>query len=553
MGQKMIRVAIVKNRIHLKLPFYLKDRAKLIPGYRWDKKKKTWTYPATASVAINLMNEFPEIESDEEFGKLKILCDGRKIAKRLLEIDELQEARISNGESWYHQKQAYHFIYALWGCGVSKFTPNGGVLLAYDMGTGKTRVAIQLIENLKLQKVLILCPKSVVDVWPEQIEKHIVDYFKYRAFIFRKGSIKERAENLEHSLYHPDNHIFVVNYDAAWREDLAEVITSTNWDLVILDEAHRIKSPNSKISWFCSKLGDKVPLRLAMTGTPLPHSPLDAYAMYRFLDKGIFGTSFAKFKDKHAIMGGFENKQVVAFRNLDELHNNMYSIAIRVTKEECLDLPELSHNRLTCTLSDKAKKIYDDLEQTLYAELETGEVTASNALVKLLRLQQLTSGHIKDDEGNELWVDDSKEKLLEDFLSDINKKEPIVVFCRFKTDLRAVHRVSKKLKRNSLELSGKINQLKEWWQTSKKGTIIAVQIKSGGVGIDLTRSCYAFYYSVGFSLADYLQSISRLHRPGQKKNVSCYHLVATNTVDEKVYKALDKREKIIESVLGEQS
>lgn len=547
----MIRVTIAKNRIHLRLPFHIKDRAKLIPGYRWIKKTKTWTYPATASVALNLMNEFTEMESDEEFTRLKILCDGRKIAKRLLELEELQEARINNGESWFHQKQAYHFIYASWGCGILKFNPNGGVLLAYDMGTGKTRVAIQLIENLKLQKVLILCPKSVVDVWPEQIEKHATDWYGYSALTFRIGSVKERAKDLNHSLYHPDNHIFIVNYDAAWRGDLAEVITSTNWDLVILDEAHRIKSPDSKISWFCSKLGDKIPLRLAMTGTPLPHSPLDAYALYRFLDKGIFGTSFAKFKEKHAIMGGFENKQVVAFKNLDELHNNMYSIAIRVTKEECLDLPELSHNRLTCTLGTKAQKIYDDLEQTLYAEVENGEVTASNALVKLLRLQQLTSGHIKDDEGNELWVDDSKEKLLLDFLEDMKEDEPIVVFCRFRTDIEAVHRIARKLNRHCLELSGKVNQLKNW--AFGQTPMIVVQIQSGGVGIDLTKSCYAFYYSVGFSLSDYLQSMSRLHRPGQKKNVSCYHLVATNTVDEKVYKALDKREKIIESVLGVQS
>lgn len=577
-----IFATVENDRIHLNLPYALKERAKSIPAYRWDKKRRVWTFPATAAVAGNIIDEFSYVERDKEFIELENLFLARRVAHKYLNFKKgsLKEPEIVKGSSWHHQLQAYNFIASLWG-GISNGAPRGGALLAYDMGTGKSRVAIQLIENFALKKVLILCPKSVMDVWPEQFQKHGLKIkYEYdnntananRGFIsvLKLGSIKYRAGILQSRVAAINRQtIVVLNYDAAWRTWMREEILDVNWDLVILDEAHRAKSPNSNISKFCAELGSRIPARLAMTGTPLPHSPLDAFALYRFLDPGIFGLSHYRFKEEYAVLGGFEQKQVVAFRNLDELHDKMYSIAIRVTKEECLDLPELIHERLACSLKEKTRKIYDKIENDFYSELEDGEVTAANVLVKILRLQQITSGHVTDDEGKQLWIDDSKEKLLEDFLSDLPKDEPVVVFCRFRNDLDAVHRVVNRIcyvpigrftglydqtvpvarmHHGSLELSGRVNQLKAWQEG--EGHILAVQIQSGGVGIDLTRAAYAIYYSVGYSLADYLQSVSRLHRPGQKRKVSCYHLVASNTIDEKVYKALEKREEVIESVLG---
>lgn len=555
-----IRVYVEDNKVYLKLHYRLKDLAKDIPGHKWISKKKAWSFPATAATACNIINKFMSFERDEEFTKLENLFLARKLAHQYLDSrhmkwikNPLREPPISIGDTWHHQLQAYYFIASLWG-GISNSSPRGGALLAYDMGTGKSRVAIQLIENFKLEKVLILCPKSVMEVWPDEFEKHGTDL----GFISSSssGSVKYRSSILADIITSRFQFVAIVNYDAAWRGDMKKVILDTKWDLVILDEAHRIKSHASKISKFCAELANKVPARLAMTGTPLPHSPLDAFALYRFLDAGIFGLNYYKFRDEFAILGGFENKQVVAFKNLDELHDRMYSITTRVTKEECLDLPELIHERLTCRLQDKTQKIYTDIENDFYSEVSTGEVTVSNVLVKILRLQQITSGHITNDDGKMLWIDDSKEKLLEEFLSNISLEEAIVVFCRFRNDLDAVHRVCERSHRISFELSGRKNQLKEWKQYvhQKKGyrfykSVLAVQIQSGGVGIDLTRACYAVYYSVGYSLSDYLQSVSRLHRHGQKRPVTCYHLVASGTIDEKVYKALKKREEIIDSVL----
>ena len=98
-------------------------------------------------------------------------------------------------------------------------------------------------------------------------------------------------------------------------------------------------------------------------------------------------------------------------------------------------------------------------------------------------------------------------------------------------------------------MSGEVKDLDEARFPADKD-VLAVQLQAGGVGIDLTRASIGVYYSMGFSLGDYQQSLARLHRPGQKYNVTFYHLVATSTVDQQVYKALQNRRAVVEEILG---
>jgi SNF2 family DNA or RNA helicase len=555
----MIQVTIEASKllVRFKYDVGLKERVKALPASYWSRPRRAWTFPATATCAANLIDAFGPglVRGDEEFNRLIDLDHARRLAYRYRDGKiEAGEPEFHKGASWGHQRQGYRFVATLWG-GAPNPSPQGAALPAFDMGAGKTRVAIQLIENFALRRILVLCPKSVIDVWPEQWAKHAVSRNLYSIIPLSsdEGSIAERAQIVEDVLATKPFPVVVLNYEAARVEPMASVLASASWNLIILDEAHRCKAPGSLISRYCSKLGRQIPLRLALTGTPLPHSPLDAYGLYRFLDPGIFGNSYAKFRDRYAITVGEQNI-VVGYKNLDEMHDKMSRLMMRVTKEECLDLPELVHERLTCRLSKKAERIYLDLESDLYAQIDTGEVTAANALVKLLRLQQLTSGHIKDDNGVMSTVDSAKETLLHDLLTDLGN-EPIVVFTRFRHDLDTVKSLAFRFghdrNRGPLhgyaELSGRKNELKAW--QDGKANIIGIQLQAGGVGIDLTRSRYAVYFSVGFSLADYLQSVARLHRPGQEHKVTCYHLVASGTVDEHVYDALSKRQEIVESVL----
>lgn len=289
----------------------------------------------------------------------------------------------------------------------------------------------------------------------------------------------------------------------------------------------------------------------------MPHSPLDIYGQYRFLDKGIFGTSFTAFRARYARMGGYGNHQVLGYENQDDLRKKIYSIAFRIDEHDIKavqGLPEYVDIRRPVILSAYAKKLYQTLKSEFVVGVADGTVTASNALTRLLRLQQIGSGWARQDrnietgdEGQLLQIDTAKQDALADLMEDLNDEEPIVIFCRFHHDLDAVHTVAAALGRASLELSGRKNELPAW--QSGAAPVLAVQIQSGGVGINLVRARYCVFYSLGFSLGEYLQARKRIHRPGQSHNCTYYHLIAKDTVDEAVYKALEARQDVVESVL----
>jgi len=288
---------------------------------------------------------------------------------------------------------------------------------------------------------------------------------------------------------------------------------------------------------------------LALTGTPMPHSPLDIYAQYRFLDKSIFGTSNVIFKARYAIMGGYDGRTVTGYQNEDEFRERFEALAYQVG-DEVLDLPSAMHIERLITLNPGTRKAYDKMYHTFVVDVKGGEVVASNALSRLLRLQQITSGYLPiDDEGHTAQVGTDKVDDLMDVFEDLDAHEPVVVFARFRHDLDQIRTAAEKTGRRYMELSGKRDELADWQVGGAE--VLGVQIQAGSVGVDLTRAHYCIYYSVGYSLGDYMQSLKRVHRPGQKDHVVYIHLIAKDTVDEKVYAALDKRREVIEEILGE--
>jgi SNF2 family DNA or RNA helicase len=420
------------------------------------------------------------------------------------------------------------------------------------MGGGKSLVAMALMLWLKAQRTMIACPLRVVPVWVGQIERHVDARMIVVALDEDAGSVAQKTElaaakmKLAKTLGVP--FICIVNYDSAWREPFASWAEKQRWDLVIGDELHRLKQPSGKASLFFKRIRTHAAYRIGLTGTPLPHGPMDIYAQFRFLDVTILGPSFSAFRTKYAVMGGYHNKQITGFQKLDELERLMSRITYRVGKE-VLDLPIAIHATYHCELCPEARRVYKDLEEDFVAEVRDGIVTAANALVKLTRLQQVANGVVKTDNGIEHRIDDAKRKLLADTLEDMGKDEPVIVFCRYHLDLDAVHEACQSVGFESLELSGRRDELARWQNGA--GQVLAVQISAGGVGVDLTRARFSVYYSLGFSLGDYDQSLARIHRPGQTRPVEHIHLVARNTVDVKIMRALERRAEIVGAILAE--
>jgi len=343
--------------------------------------------------------------------------------------------------------------------------------------------------------------------------------------------------------YRSNRFIAIFNYETIWRKPICETILRFGWDIIVLDESHKISAPGSKVSWFCKGL--KSEYKIIATGTPMSN-PLSIYGQYRFLNQQIFGKSFNLFKSRYAVevnMGSF--KKVVAYQNEDELHHRMYSIARRIKKNDVLDLPSVVETNMPCQLPKETREIYDEFENELIIQWRGGKMSASNALVKALRLQQITGGMIKYDTGIQVDLGTEKYDVLEELMNGLPDEEPFVIFCKFSNEIKRIKQIKGY---KFAELSGKLNQLQQW----KNGEFdkLVVQIQAGGVGIDLTRACYCAYMSTGYSLTEYQQSLARLDRPGQTRNVSLYHIVAENTIDVKIRNALARGYDTVERLLS---
>ena len=270
------------------------------------------------------------------------------------------------------------------------------------------------------------------------------------------------------------------------------------WHVVIADEAHRLKAPRGVTSQRVAGLASQSSLRLALTGTPLPHSHLDAWGLMRFIDVDVFGHSYARFRlsylrvaaphERRAPEASVTVRRGGAFDywmpdNLDRLRQKMAPATVRVEASDVLDLPPVTDQMRIIELSPAIAQQYRAMERTFVARTQDGVITAANAAVSVMRLQQIASGRVRDeDSGQQRIWDRGKEQALADIIVDI--PGPVVVFCRFVSDLAAVRGVNPD--RDHFELSGQRRELDEW-RHSDNG-VLAVQIQAGGEGIDLTHA-----------------------------------------------------------------
>lgn len=593
----VVQAEVNGSRIAVRSPYEARELAASIVGGRWDKSRKVWTYPSTPSSANSIFATYTganfSIECDREFVELCARARDQIAARSLKTADDLPEipgewcacgtpqpGDDEKGQnpyycvtcarplaSWEHQKQAFHFA-----------KTQDGVLLSIGMGGGKTKTAIALLEERDFKRVLIVCPNNVVPVWPKEFAKHGThDWRVWAGEVLGRGgkpkkkpSTTERAAAIAEFIDRSGDKpvAIAVNYEGAWQNRLGELLSSSEWDCVILDESHRIKAPGGAASKFCGELGKRAGFRLALTGTPQPHSPLDIYAQARFIDPGVFGTNFGKFRKRYAVMediyvpGGRTQPVVVGYQREDELAQKIASFSFIISQEELdesLGLQVPTEYDRPVQISDSARKVYDDVWNQFVVDFgDQGEVVADNVLTRILRCQQITSGHVGTtndfDEKQIVEVDTEKSKALADILEDLPQSkdgfEPIVVFCRFRHDLDQIKRVAEASGRKYGELSGRDKGGMTDQATMREDIdVLGVQINSGGVGIDLTRAAYAVYFSIGYSLGDYLQSRKRVHRPGQSRHVTLIHLIAQNTIDEVVYDALAQRKQIVDAVL----
>lgn len=560
-----------EDRLILTSPWLLRDISKSIPGAAWSPEDKVWHYPATATAASSVRDGFSG-------HTLAIDDNARHLFAAAVEGEALrgEEEKVDLStlptclETMFLPPRLKQRI------GVQLFLSQPATLLHWDMGVGKSYVVVAAAHEGPLDPMLISAPAKVVPVWKREFAKHSRKPYDLLCLDPDDGmSVARRAALFEKFIAKPGGgplgpRVVVINHEAVWRPPIGPkfekqgranvcvdvgLLGKVDWAAVVVDEIHRIKDAQTNVcDCLCRYVRPKAKRRIGLTGTPLPNGPLDAFGQFKFLDPGVFGESYVRFRDTYAVMKSAGNvKWPVGYKNLDDFNKKFYSIAHRVRAEDVLDLPGRSHHTIVVKLPPDVRAMYDRLEEHMCAEVEAGVITASNAFTKLLALQKMTSGFATvedlDEDTKTLQVlHHLKRDALVEFLEALPIDERVAVFCRFRHDLDEIHEAAKIAGRTSLELSGRRDEVKGYWNLGPQ-TVLAVQIQAGGVGIDLTTARYQLFLSVGYNNGDYMQGLKRLDRQGQTHKVMIYHMVCDATEDVNVYDSLQRKTDVTASAL----
>ena len=414
--------------------------------------------------------------------------------------------------------------------------------LLMEMGTGKTLTAIAVAGRLFLDgmiaRMLIVAPLSILGVWQQEFRK-FTD-FEY-SLVVLNGSESKKIEKLR-QMPTLGLRVVVINYESAWR--MEQVLAAWDADLIVCDEGHKIKTHNIAASKCMHRLGAKARYRMLLTGTIITNKAIDVFSPYKFLNPTVFGNSFFAFRNRYFDMVGYGNHIPILKTSMaDELTRRIHSIAFRATKAECLDLPETTEIVRSVELEPQARKLYQQLVRDSYTRIKEDEITAVNVLTRLLRLSQLTGGFLRGDETDRIErVSTAKLDALSDIVdSAAQEGGKLVIIARFLSEIEAI---TEMLEQKAIEwslITGAVKDRDEQvrrFQTDPDVTVFVGQIATAGLGITLTAADKMVFYSLDYSMSNFEQTKARIHRVGQRNPCTYIYLVAENTVDTKVLKAL---------------
>lgn len=505
--------------------------------------------------------------------------------------------------------------------GLNHLIRNGGVgALLYDPGLGKTAVVIDYASVLALKlpsqevRVLVVCPLAAVDTWVIQMEKFVSPQVNYWAEAVG-GSLLQRAETLasrggnpyskqiSKGVYRPGRGARSAHADKSWawgtrpeteRADgpdsvpgpriVLEVINIDTLsqrrtvgsktmadiqvdaikrfspDLMVIDESHKIKSSQGNASRLLARLTQTVKRRIMLTGTVMPHGPLDVFGQWRFLDPYAFGhrqpdgswrqATFGGFKNRFAQLGGWMGKEVIGYRNLDEMQTIMAKSASVARKEEALDLPETTDVMVPVDLTPKESKAYAEMKKLLATEISKGvSVSATSMLTQRIRLRQITSGHIPDDSGTVQIIGESKVKTIKSLIQDtLVGEKRIVVFAFFSTEIQMMKKAFQDKDTEVQVIEGatskeeRMRMRKRFGSDDPQRMVMIAQIKTMSLAVnELVTASHAIFASMSEQRDDMVQARDRLNRIGQERPVTFWYCAAPGTVDDVIMKTHGNR------------
>ena len=442
-----------------------------------------------------------------------------------------------------------------------------------EMGTGKSKVLVDnmamLYDKGKINGALIIAPKGVYNNWfTQEIPIHLSSHIKPKMVLWTASTSKAKDKEYQ-SLFETgyDLHILIMNVEALSTDKgrlFAGKFLRAHRALMAIDESTTIKTPTAKRTKAIVVLGKEAYYKRILTGSPVTKSPLDLFSQCNFLQEDLLECgSYYSFKNRYAVMkthnfGGRRVQLVHSYQRLDELADILKGFSYRVLKEDCLDLPDKVYIKREVELSKEQKDAYSTMKSAALALLKGKVATAPHVLTQMMRLHQITCGHLKNDDGTTTDLKNGRIDELIDLLDEVEGK--VIIWANYVHDIEGlVKAISKEYGDETVvqyygatSSDDRAKAIKSFQDPKSKVKYFIGNPQTAGYGITLTEAGTVVYFSNGYDLEKRLQSEDRAHRIGQKKAVTYVDLIAPKTVDEKIRKALRKKINIATEIMGEE-
>ena len=443
--------------------------------------------------------------------------------------------------------------------------------LFMEMGTGKTKVCIDNIAMLydkgKIKSALIIVPNGIKRNWRNELSIHMPDHVKYMDAVWvASPKKKEQTELMNVCQISDDLQILIMNVEALSTKrglDFARSFVLPGSCFMVVDESTTIKNHSAARTKNILKIAELAKYRRIMTGSPITKSPLDLFSQVQFLDPWLLDLqSYYSFRARYAVIvqrsvGTHSFQHIVRYNGLDELQEKIQHFSTRVLKSDCLDLPEKVYTKRSVSLTPEQLKAYTEMKKAAITFFEENVMTAASVLTQMIRLHQITCGHVKTDDGEVKPIKNNRIKELLEVLEETDGK--VIIWAVYRYDIQEIERtLGEKYGKETVatyygDTKDSIRQsiVDRFMDPGDSLRFFVGNPKTGGYGLTLTSSHTVVYYSNDYSLEVRLQSEDRAHRIGQTSKVTYVDLMAEHTIDEKIVKALNNKIDLASQVMGE--
>jgi len=503
-----------------------KEIVKAIGEYKFDKASSTWRFPLRKLTEIidtlHVSYDKNTKEVYDRLTKLKLEYHSKVNLANAIKSDQTKIDGIPGLDlsvCYQHQKKA-----------VALAAMFDSYALFMETGTGKTLCAIKLIEYWKGPAMIVSPLSTLESVWMKEVSK----WSGLKAVIL--------WDNLK--AFNDPYDVYIINYEQFKKlVEKNKVPIEQKIQTLVIDESSKLKNPKSEISKTVLDFRSKIKHKLCLTGTPAPNNLLEYWGQIAFINDELLYNNFYKFRNTFFVSCGYGGYIYKPMKGAKEaIIDRVSRQAFSVRKDDCLDLPDRTYETRYVYMDKLQQKAYDDMKKENIMEFGDSITLGANELAKLMKLRQITSGFSITTQGIPVVISKTKIDALKDLLEEIPEDKQVIIWVNFHWEVR---RLQDEFRECCVTLYGEMSQQEKqdaikWFQEGKKRLLIAHPL-TGGLGLTFTNCSYVIWFSLNYSQEQYSQANDRIYRIGQKNKCTYFLLLAKDTIDEVIYKVLDKK------------